>query len=152
MPLLTVDQRRTPIIHIAYLIPVIYKRDVTWYLPDALAWASVEFSAAVVALSLPALKTLLVPPPKPPRRSEQLDPSRHLAWLDAQVEQHFPLNPHGSPPEMHERVAHADGRVSPALLAADRAAPGDRWQVSSPETAARRLAEERAHALGAEER
>ena len=149
--MLTVNQRRTPIVRIAYLIPVIYKADVTWYLPDALAWATVEFSAAVIALSLPALKNLLVPPPKP-RRSEQLDPSRHLAWLDSQVEQHFPLNSHGNSPEMHERIAHVNGMLTPEPLAEDDGAPGDRWQVSSPEAAARRLAEERAYTTRVEER
>ena len=133
------------------MIPVIYKADVTWYLPDALAWATVEFSAAVIALSLPALKNLLVPPPKP-RRSEQLDPSRHLAWLDSQVEQHFPLNPHEPPPEMHERVARVDGMFLPESRPDDNGTPRDHWQVSSPETAARRLAEERARRTGAEER
>lgn len=132
------------------MIPVIYKADVTWYLPDTLSWATIEISAAIIALSLPALKNLLVPPPKP-RRSEQLDPSRHLAWLDSQVEQHFPLNPDEPPPGMHERVARVDGMLLPESLADENGTPRDRWQVTSPETAARRLAEERARRTGAEE-
>lgn len=151
MTLLTANLRRTPIIRIAYFIPVIYKVDITWYLPDALAWTTVEFSSAVIALSLPALKNLLIPPPKP-RRSEQLDPSRHLAWLDSQVEQHFPLNPHDSPPEMHEHITHADGSLSPQSLSEGNQGPGGRWQVSSPETVARRLTEERVHTIGVAER
>ena len=148
--MLTVNQRRTPIVRIAYLIPVIYKADVTWYLPEALAWTTAEFSTAVIALSLPALNSL-VPPPKP-RPSEQLDPSRHLAWLDSQVEQHFPLHSTDIPPEMDERTAHGDGRRSLELLTENHDTARDPWRVNNLETAGRRLTEETACGTGVQER